>query len=132
MRLFKKLFICVIAACFMIGCINHVADIVNGGPFPYTFAPFGFNVFWTTLSAIDFLVVVLLLAKLRAGLILAAVVMVLDVTLNSYAIYGEGVKLAFWPVQIQTLFCGFVLGALPALWSEDSRHIMVEASEVNA
>ncbi|WP_226649573.1 hypothetical protein [Microbulbifer variabilis] len=91
----KKIFISVIAACFMIGCINHAADIVNGGPFPYTFAPFGFNAFWTALSVIDLIVVVLLITKLSAGLVLAAIVMVLDVTLNSYAIYGVGVKLAF-------------------------------------
>ncbi|WP_444912426.1 hypothetical protein [Microbulbifer sp. PAAF003] len=128
----RKIYIYVIAACFMIGCINHVADIVNGGPFPYTFAPFGFNVFWTALSVIDLLVVVLLIAKLRAGLIFAAIVMVLDVTLNSYAIYGVGVKLAFWPVQIQTIFCGFVLGALPALWDIAPRHSMVEANEISA
>jgi hypothetical protein len=104
------------SVCFAIGCSTHALDIVRGGWLPYRFAPIGINIFWSLLAVLDPLTVVLIVRRRKWGLALAASIMVLDVAVNSYAVYALDVPLHFWPLQLQTLFCGFVLGSLPFLW----------------
>ena len=67
---------------------NHVLDIVRGGLFPYTKwcdAPEIINFYWTGLTLLDPLAVILLQFNVRAGYILALGIMLTDVPINIYA-----------------------------------------------
>lgn len=67
---------------FFIGTVSHSFDILNLGFLGYTFAPFAFNVFWTSLVFLDPLVIVLLFLNLRIAILLAIIVMVFYITIN--------------------------------------------------
>ena len=64
-------------AAFGIATARHASDILRKGWLPYDFAPQPLNVFWTSLTFLDPLVIILLVAgRRRLGLVLAAAVMV--------------------------------------------------------
>lgn len=67
---------------FGLGGVNHVIDLVAMGPMPYTEDPLIWNALMTSLAVLDPLVVVLLLARRRAGVALAAAVATLILTMN--------------------------------------------------
>lgn len=106
------------AVCFAGGAFNHARDFLGHGPRPYAAAPLPLEVFWSALLPLDVAVVILLRGgRRRAGLVLAAAIMVVDVGANSYAVraYGWDFSTA---LQLQSLFLGFVLGSLPFLWPQ--------------
>jgi hypothetical protein len=109
------------ALCFMVAGLGHVADIWSEGWMPYVEAPDALNFYWTSLAAADFSAVVLLLARPRVGLALAILIMVSDVLINSYATYAIHVLAPDWPLQLQSLFLGLVLGGTPYLWKKTSK-----------
>jgi hypothetical protein len=111
----------VYAVCFLAGFSTHTMDIVRGGWLPYRIVPLGINVFWSLLTMLDLLTVLLLFGNRKLGLMLAAGIMVVDVVVNSYVMYCLDLPFQFWPLQLQTLFCGFVLGSLPILWPATAR-----------
>jgi hypothetical protein len=104
--------------CFVGAGLKHAHDIWQGGWFPYAYAPPAVNVFWTTLVAWDTLTAGLLLWRPRVGVVLALLLMVTDVAVNSFVRFGQG--FVDWyggaPLQLQTLFLGFVAGAAPLVW----------------
>ena len=103
---------------FGAGTFNHVADIWRSGWLPYRFAPIGLNMFWTALTVLDPLVVVALAAGWRrAGLGLAAAIMVADVGINSYAAHRFGWDFGA-ALPLQSAFLGFVLGSAAFLWPD--------------
>jgi hypothetical protein len=65
----------------------------------------------------------MLICRRRLGLALAAVIMVLDVAVNSYVAYGLLIGEVRWfvPLQLQTLFCGLVLCSVGFVWRASSR-----------
>jgi len=95
----------------------------QGGWLPYDWAPLPLNVFWTTLVAWDPLAAGLLLWRPRVGVALALLLMVVDVAVNSSVTYGLGSVdwYANVPLQLQTLFLGFVAGAAPLIWLSAGR-----------
>ena len=106
------------ALCLLGAGLNHVRDVWQRGWLPYTFAPMPVNVFWTALTFLDVLAAALLLWRPRAGVVLAVTIMLSDVVVNSYGKYGLGFG-GGWndlPLQGQTWFLGFVLGAAPLVW----------------
>ena len=68
------------------------------------------NVYWTALTALDPLAAVLLLYRRPIGLALGAAVILSDIGINSYALYGLGLPFGFLSLQLQTLFYGFLMG----------------------
>lgn len=116
----RKIFLGLLVVCLASGGTTHVIDIVRGGWLPYSGVPLPLNAFWTSLAIVDFAAVFLLWRHLNAGLILTAVIMVADVAINSYATYGLAIPFkSFAPLQAQTLFLGFVIGAVPVIWARD-------------
>ena len=101
----------VLVAGFAIGTITHTLHLVNVGWVVFDDAPVWMNVYWTALTALDPLAAVLLLWRRTAGLALGAAIIVSDVAINSHALYGLGLPFGFLSLQLQTLFCGFLLGA---------------------
>lgn len=99
----------------------HASDVIRRGLFPYVLAPRPMNVFWTSLTLLDPLVIVLLVTgRRRLGLGLAALVMAADVAVNCYAFFGIGYSDFTRSLLMQTGFLGFVTGSLPFLWPERS------------
>jgi hypothetical protein len=45
--------------------------------------------------------------------------MLSDVAVNSYVTYGLNLAASFAPLQLQTLFLGFVFGSIGFLWPLD-------------
>ncbi len=101
---------------FVIGTSTHVLQIVNRGWVVFADAPIWMNVYWTSLTFLDPLAAMLLLRARRAGLALALAIMLSDVAVNSYGLYGLDLPSAVWALQLQTLFGGFLLGAVGFLW----------------
>ena len=108
----------VLCVCFAIGGINHVLDIVHGGLLPYDMVPTSINVYWTSLALLDFVTVGLLWLHKRSGLVCALAVMISDVVINTYVYFFLDTEFGFVPLQLQTLFLGFLLGCVAFLWSE--------------
>jgi hypothetical protein len=108
----------VYAACLVAGGLNHWRDIWRGGWLPYRASPLSMNWYWSSLAAIDFIAAILLFVRPRAGALLTLVIIVSDVGVNSYAVYGLGYNswLSFLSLQLQTAFLGFVLGSFLIIW----------------
>lgn len=102
----------VLVAGFAIGTTTHVMHLVTAGWIVFDAAPTWMNVYWTALTALDPLAAVLLLSARRWGLALGAAIIVTDVVINSYALYGLNLPFGFLSLQLQTLFCGILLGAI--------------------
>ena len=103
---------------FAIGTTMHVLQLVNAGWIVFADAPTWMNVYWAALTLLDPLAVVLLLRRRTLGLMLGLAVMLSDVGINSYAFYGLNLPFAFAALQLQTLFGGFLLGAIGFLISK--------------
>jgi hypothetical protein len=109
----------VYAACFTIGTISHALDFVALGLRPYCWAPPLLEAFWSSLVVLDAAAAALLLSgKRRAGLALAAVIMVCDVAANGYAFFVLGIEGFAVALPLQAAFLGFVLGSIGFLWPE--------------
>jgi len=111
------------AVCFVVAGLGHALDMWQEGWLPYDWAPLPLNVFWATLVVWDPLAAGLLLWRPRAGVALALVIMVVDVAVNSSWKAARGP--VDWyenvPLQLQTLFFGFVAGATPLIWLSAGR-----------
>lgn len=118
----KRAFLILLSICLAGGGTTHVIDIARGGLLPYAGVPLPINAFWTSLALLDFAAVILLWRRRNLGVLLTAAIMVADVSINSYASYGLGIAFkSFAPLQAQTLFLGFVLGAIPMVWRPEGR-----------
>jgi hypothetical protein len=92
------------------GGVVHLFQLVSGWP-PYPWAPHWLAAYFTSLTLLDPLAALLLLARRAAGLYLAAFVMVTDAGANWYASYylphgTAATKLA------QALISGLALASL--------------------
>ena len=102
---------------FGIGFFNHARDFITYGWRPYDWGPFLLEIFWTALIFLDALAIVLLLSCFkRAGLVLAASIMIGDVAANTYALVELGIPAFGFSVPLQATFLGFILGSLPFVW----------------
>ena len=103
--------------CFGIGVFNHARDFAAYGWRPYDWGPFLLEVFWSLLIFLDALAIMLLLSRFRrAGLVLAASIMIGDVAANTYALIALSIPAFGFSVPLQATFLGFVLGSLPFVW----------------
>lgn len=113
----QRIALAVYIACFAIGTITHVRDFWVLGLRPYEGAPILLEAFWSSLVVLDPAAAALLLfGKRRAGLALAAIIMVCDVAANSYAFFVLGIEGFTVALPLQAAFLGFVLGSIGFLW----------------
>jgi hypothetical protein len=104
-------------ACFAIGTVSHALDFWVLGMRPYSWGPPLLEAFWSSLVVLDPAVAALLLfGKRRAGLVLAAIIMVCDVAANCYASLVLGIDGFATALPLQAAFLGFVLGSIGFLW----------------
>jgi hypothetical protein len=78
--------------------------------------PLAFNLFWTSLTALDPLAGILLVLRPRVGLVLSSVIMVADVSINGLAFRPSGAIRSEWPFWLQVAFAVLVLGSAPYCW----------------
>jgi hypothetical protein len=115
----RNVALAILSICLVMGGAVHLFDIASGGIFPYRFAPLPVNVYWTSLAALDLLAAFLLWRQRRLGLALTVTIMLSDVVVNSFVTYVLKLSASFAPLQLQTLFLGFVLGCVSFLWQND-------------
>lgn len=115
MTAIERITIGVLVAGFAVGTLTHTLHLVNIGWIVFDDAPTWMNVYWTTLTAFDPLAAVLLIQRRPVGLALGAAIILSDVAINSYALYGLALPFGFLSLQLQSLFCGFLLGAVGLL-----------------
>ena len=115
-----KIFFVIYMLCLLWGTKNHIIDIWNGGFLPYTYAPMGFNVYWTSLTFLDPLAIILLCFLPYYGLVLAVFIMVSDIAVNLYATYTFCNSDIFsdGTLQAQILFGIFLFLTVPIAWKK--------------
>lgn len=113
------------ACCFAIGGVNHGRDIWQGGLFPYHAVPMPINAIWTALCPLDFAVALLVWWRRSTAIALGMAILLVNVGVNSWIAYFSGLHVqSFEPLQVQSLFLGFVLGgALFTLGETQQRSI---------
>lgn len=76
----------VLVLCLLGATFNHARDLWQGGWLPYHSSPLWRNAFWTSLTFLDPLAVLLLLTRPRLGYVLTLFIMLLDVPVNTAAL----------------------------------------------
>lgn len=97
----------VLVAGVAIGTVTHTLHLVNVGWIVFDDAPIWMNVYWTALTALDPLAAVLLIYCRQIGLALGAAIILSDVGINGYALYGLGLSFGFLSIQLQTCSADF-------------------------
>jgi len=81
-----KILLIVYVLSFLGATYNHAMDLVTYGLFPYqrlnSSVPLWLNIYWTVLTLIDSLAIVLLVWFIDVGLVLYGVVIISDVLIN--------------------------------------------------
>ncbi len=111
----------VYAICFAIGVLSHAKDFALYGARPYDVAPLPIEVFWSSLILIDALMVVILLSRhKRLGCYIALLVMMADVSINTYALLSLNIESLAGPLVLQSIFLGVILGSIGFLTDQHS------------
>jgi hypothetical protein len=114
-----RIVLAVQALCFAAGAVNHGRDFLLRGWRPYRFAPHpAFEVYWSALILLDLAVVALVLTgRIRPALLLGPAIMLSDVAINVLATHAMGFTTYGWPLLLQAMFLGFILGSIGFLWT---------------
>jgi hypothetical protein len=107
---------------FAVATACHVFDIVRGGWLPYREHSVGLNIFWTSLTALDPLAIVLLLYRRRLGVALALAIITVDVAVNLTVGTGEYLRtgrFTFWGLYTQVPVGVFMWGTARVLWAAE-------------
>ncbi len=102
---------------FAVGTTTHTQELIKGGFLPYNHVPLWKNIYWTSLTILDFLAIVLVLKSVIPALVVANLIIVSDVIIN-----GSGIKLSelggfsdYYRFMLQVLFCVYVLITTPII-----------------
>jgi len=103
------------ALCLSGAAYNHLRIALDHGLWwDYGGIPLFYQVFWTSLTFLDPLAVLLLLVRPRAGLLLTAAIIVVDVLVNASATFVIGPD--WQSLGAQLLFMAFVLATIGRAW----------------
>ena len=103
-------------ALFTAGGLIHAVDVWRDGWLPYNFAPFWVNAYWTSLLPLDLLAAFLLWRRSKWAIILALLIMISDVWINTWMHSYFGDRHIFWGYIVQVLFLGFLLAIAWPYW----------------
>jgi hypothetical protein len=102
---------------FLVGFTTHTIDLINGGFLPYNQVPLWKNIYWTSLTVLDLAVCIIMLIKIKWGLIIANLIMISDVLINTRLLtIFSGYK-----IGMQIVFCLFVMLTTPLIFKELKR-----------
>ncbi len=105
---------------FLVGAAAHAFDFAQNGWLPYAGAPLAINLYWTSLLALDLIVVFLIPLHPRWAALMAVAVMTSDILVDLYAakaIWHTSI-LANTRLQGIVIFGGFVLATAPIVWKQ--------------
>jgi len=105
-----KILLSVMLLGFATGTTTHIFDLLNHGWLLNSEVPKWKNIFWVSLTFLDFIVVVLLLTKLNFGLLLANIVIIADVLINTNFFKFD--RLGYdddYKIYLQVVFAIYVL-----------------------
>lgn len=105
-----KILLSVMLLGFAIGTTTHIFDLLNYGWILNPEVPKWKNIFWVSLMFLDFLVVVLLLTKLKLGLLLSNIIIITDVLVNTNFLKFD--RLGYdddYKIYLQVVFAIYVL-----------------------
>lgn len=102
---------------FVIGMITHSLDLYHGGWLPYEFRPLPFNIYWTSLTFLDPLAVILIWARERWGVVLGVGIMASNVLVNGYTSFNTGYDEFYLSLAMQSAFAAFVFFAVWGHWN---------------
>ncbi len=122
-----KIMLIIYLLSFLGATYNHAMDLIKYGLFPYqrlnSNVPVWLNIYWTLLTFIDPLAIVLLLYFIDVGLVLYGVVIVSDVLINYwFMISTKGLFswINFGQIS-QLLFLIFYLATVRLIYKETQR-----------
>jgi hypothetical protein len=104
---------------FSYGTTNHITDIYRDGLLGYTYVPLPINIYWTLLTILDPLAIVLLLFFPFGGMILSVWIMATDLAVNiSVTLYYYLQRDSFSDGRLflQIAFGLFVFVTVPFAW----------------
>lgn len=115
------------AICLAGASFNHARTVAaHGLDWNYGGLPVFVCVFWTTLTFVDALAVVLLMTKPILGLGLTTAIIVSDVVINAWVGMNYGFDVASFSAQ--ALFLIFVMSTVGVAWrSESERFLHLQA-----
>ena len=105
-----KVLLSVMLLGFAVGTTTHIFDLLNHGWILNPEVPKWKNIFWVSLMFLDFLVVVLLLTKLKLGLLLSNIIIITDVLVNTNFLKFD--RLGYdddYKIYLQVVFAIYVL-----------------------
>lgn len=116
----------VYAICLAGASYNHAKIVAEHGlDWNYGGLPVFVCVFWTALTFIDALTVILLMTKPIPGLALATAIIVCDVVINSWVGMTYGFDITSFLAQ--TLFLLFVISTVGIAWRSAARPLSPQA-----
>ena len=122
-----KIMLIIYLLSFLGATYNHAMDLIKYGIFPYqrlnSNVPVWLNIYWTLLTFIDPLAMVLLLYSINIGLVLYGVVIVSDVLINYWFMIstkGWFSWINFGQIS-QLLFLIFYLATVRLIYNETQR-----------
>ena len=104
---------------FCYGTTNHIIDIHRDGLLGYDYVPLAINIYWTTLTVLDPLAIILLLFLPFLGMVLSVLIMITDLAVNiSVALYYylQTGTFADGRLFLQIAFGLFVFITVPLAW----------------
>jgi hypothetical protein len=96
---------------FGVGTTTHTIDIIKGGFLPYINVPDWKNIYWTSLTILDFLVIILIFKSILFALILANSIMISDVLINTNLL----TNISNYKTVLQIIFGLIVLISTPVI-----------------
>ncbi len=106
---------------FVIGTITHSLDLYHGGWLPYDFRSLPFNIYWTSLTFLNPLAVILIWARERWGVVLGVAIMASNVLVNGHTAFIAGYEEFYFGLGMQSAFAAFVFFAAWGHWKA-TRH----------
>ena len=82
--MYVNVIICIYLLAFLIATSTHSYDLYIGGFLPYVKSPLWANIYWTSLTFLDPLSIIILLVNIRIGLVFYILIIVSDVIINIY------------------------------------------------
>jgi hypothetical protein len=120
----QKVYLVIYAIAYLGATYTHLSEVFTHGYFPYQRldpnVSFWLNVYWTSLTLLDPLSIVILLINIQLGLFSYATIIITDVLINfSFAIqhYGFGSLLNFFQIS-QLSFLIFFAVTSPSIYSQ--------------
>ena len=111
---------------FAYGTRNHIIDICNDGLLGYHYVSLPINIYWTSLTVLDPLAIILLLFSPYSGMLLSVFIMSTDIAVNvsvaAYFYFKTG-TFTLDRLHLQVAFGIFVFVTVPIAWKRIKRYV---------